>query len=634
LLPSNNSVRSISTISRKQSSISTRLRWSYFISSTVPLLVVGASLIGFSFHTQQANTYNSQAILAKQVAQDISTYITALEGQALSFTQNIQPSKPDTRLEITARALISTNFPNLRELAILDSRGQETARFTPQETYPKNKLVRRTGMPLIQNALRGTGGRSNIVHTSKGQPILTLALPVRDKAKVVGVVSAEISAVPIEQALRVARSNTNSVAYLLVNERREVMLNDGTPGWIPPPDFEPIFKAESGVTEYRGGNGKMVVGARAPVSPMGWSVIVEQASNEAFASVRLSVAVLATVVIVTGLLALGWAIWQAQQLLRPLAALREGAAALGAGHLEHRLNIESSDEVGQLAQTFNQMAAQLQASLLEVEHQNERLREGLHLARDIQMGLLPTYPPWNQAQLAVEACSIPAYEVGGDFYTYLNLPQGQFAIAVGDVSGKGVGAALMMALTSSSLESKAREACSPAKVLQTLNQQLYSRMHGSHMNSALIYAIFDAGQSSMTVANAGMIAPFILHCGNDLPTKVEMLNVGGLPIGSMLKTNYSELKQPLAPHDTILFVSDGVVEAHNEAGELFGFERLESILAQFHAGQNVELLVKQILQSVLEFAGTAAQHDDITIMAVHPLLHTQAKPLLVMQRAA
>jgi serine phosphatase RsbU (regulator of sigma subunit) len=258
------------------------------------------------------------------------------------------------------------------------------------------------------------------------------------------------------------------------------------------------------------------------------------------------------------------------------------------------------------------MAGHLQESLVEIAQQNDRLRRGLALARDIQVGLLPDRPPWSGDTIDVSARSIPAYEVGGDFYTYLALSEGRVAVAIGDISGKGIGAALLMALTASTVESQGRQLEHPAQVLQALNQVLAPRLRANHMNAALLFAVFDPHRATLRVANAGMIAPIVIsYTGN------RFIDVGGLPVGAFAGASYIEEELHLAPDDTLLLVSDGVVEAHSPSGELFGFERLEALIADVRPG-DVRTLVERVLSAVQEHMNGAEQHDDITIVAVRP----------------
>jgi serine phosphatase RsbU (regulator of sigma subunit) len=330
--------------------------------------------------------------------------------------------------------------------------------------------------------------------------------------------------------------------------------------------------------------------------------------------VRSGALLLGLLVIVVGGLALLVAFRQAQEFLEPLKALRTGALALGNGQLSHRIEPLGEDEMGDLAQAFNGMAEHLQESLDAIEQRNERLRRAMALARDIQIGLLPDRPPWNGEEIAVYARSIPAYEVGGDFYSYLAMSEGRAAIAIGDISGKGVGAALLMALTSSAVESQGRQVEHPAQVLTALNNLLAPRLRANHMNAALLFVVIDPGARTLRVANAGMISPILVSARGS-----RFIEVGGLPLGSFVGALYQEEVVPYEPGDSLLLVSDGVVEAHDANSELFGFERLEETIAEAHPG-DVRELVELVLERVQEHMGDAEQHDDITIVAVRPAI--------------
>jgi serine phosphatase RsbU (regulator of sigma subunit) len=340
--------------------------------------------------------------------------------------------------------------------------------------------------------------------------------------------------------------------------------------------------------------------------------VVEQPVSTAFTSLRNSILLLALFIILVGALALLGAFRQAQQFLRPLEALRVGATALGAGDLRYRIEALGDDEMGELARTFNGMAEHLQASLAEIERRNERLRRAMALARDIQIGLLPDRPPWNGDEIAVYARSIPAYEVGGDFYSYLAMPEGRAAIAIGDISGKGVGAALLMALTSSAVESQGRQIEHPAQVLTALNNLLAPRLRANHMNAALLFAVVDPNEQTMRIANAGMIAPVLVTASGS-----QFIEVGGFPLGSFAGAVYQEQAIHFQPGDLLLLVSDGVVEAHDQNDQLFGFEGLDAAIAAARAA-DVHDLVETVLDRVHEHMGDREQHDDITIVAVRP----------------
>lgn len=640
------------SLPRPRRSISTRLRWSYLISSTLPLIVVGALLIFLNFQTQQELVFSEQITLAARSVRDISTYVSDMETQLLRTGRDLQNATFRDERNAMVREIINVNFPNLRTVSVFNVNRAEITHLSLEQTYSPDSYLHRTDDPLVIQALQGSGSRGDIYLTEDGEPVFPIVLPLRNSERtVVGAIKAEVSATPIVHALRTTGRDSDNVAYL-VNKNQSVMLQSTI--FEQQPDLEEpttlvnttIVETESTaeqegygqVVSYRNHQGTRVLSVVAPINPGNWSVIIEKPFHIAFGNVWNNVILLCVLVGMVGLMGLGWGLLLAQSFLLPLQALRQGAIALGQGQLEHRIDVKGNDEMSQLAQTFNHMAEQLQSSLSEIEHQNDRLREGLVLARDIQMGLLPTHPPWNQDTIRVGACSLPAYEVGGDFYSYLSLPNNQVAISIGDISGKGVSAALMMALTSSMVESQARQLHQPSEVLMGLNRMLHPRFQTSHMNAALLYAVFDLHSHTMTVANAGMIAPLLIRrqreaATGDTTTHTEFsseppicrfIDIGGLPIGSMTNATYLSTTEPLEPGDIILLMSDGVVEAHNEAGEMFGFERIENLFHNLQFKYDVHMLVDFILEQVQTFIGNAEQHDDITIVAVSPSVQEES----------
>jgi serine phosphatase RsbU (regulator of sigma subunit) len=613
---------------RRRLSITNRLRWSYLISSTLPLMLVGTLLIVVLFQVQQRNAFASQQAIADQISGNIATFLYDLVQQLLRSSPSMRPGDDTEALFATAKRLVNSS-PDLRAIIVLDEHGAEVTRAT-------NDLLANQGIEpaaidrrLVEGALGvGQGGRTTIITAIDKQPVFQVVLPVRDpmSGKLGGALAAEVSASRITQILRLAVQGQGKVAYI-IDSQRNVLLTDKTPGWRPPTDLSALFRNASTVGEYFGGDGQRVVGARAPVAPINassWSVIVEQPSSELFVEVYRSVLLLGAIITLVGLMALAWALFQARRIVTPIRALTAGAQELAGGRLEHRIEVEPGDELGQLAMTFNNMAERLQGSLREIERQNERLRHGLTLARDIQQGLLPSAPPWRNEILSVYGRSLPASEIGGDFYTYMALPDGRAAVAIGDISGKGIAAALLMALTSSTLESQAHFIDHPSAMLRALHEALRPRLQANQMNAALQIAVFSADARSVTVANAGMVAPLLAHCGPDQTGGCSFLEVGGLPIGTALEGVYHELTVPLAPGDTLIFLSDGIVEAHNQAGELYGFERLEALVDRLPGDLGVVELVQHILDEVLGFVGDAEPHDDITVIATRPLARTPA----------
>jgi serine phosphatase RsbU (regulator of sigma subunit) len=617
------------SVSRRRSvSITTWLRWAYLISSTLPLLLVGALLIAVLFQVQQRNAYASQQAVADQIAGNVSTFLYDLEQLLLRAARDLHPDAPGTALNADAIRLVNSS-PDLRALTIIDTNGAEVASAASSLLHDRGGVIAPSNASALADAYRiGQGGRTSIMLANDKMPYFQVVLPIRNQNNgvLVGALSAEVSATRINQILHLAVQGEDKVSFL-IDSSGTLMLASRLTGWSPPSNLASIFTNDHTVGEYLGANGTRMVGARSmvsPVTPSSWAVVVEQPSSGFLTEVYRSVFLLAAVVMLVVLLSLSWALYQARRIVRPVRALAAGAQELGSGNLQHRIIVENHDELGQLADTFNQMAERLQSSLHKIADQNERLRHGLILARDIQMGLMPSSPPWQKEILTVHARSLPASEVGGDFYTYMALPGGRAAVAIGDISGKGVAAALLMALTSSTLESQARTTDHPGAMLTALHEALRPRFQANQMNAALMIAIYDPARQQMTVSNAGMISPLLARTLPNGGVECRFIDVSGLPIGTLMPAYYPDVDVHLGPGDTMIFLSDGIVEAHNLNNELYGFERLESLVASLPQRLGVTEVVQHILDSVLAFANGADPHDDITILVTRVAVDVSA----------
>ena len=259
-----------------------------------------------------------------------------------------------------------------------------------------------------------------------------------------------------------------------------------------------------------------------------------------------------------------------------------------------------------------------------LENERKRLEQELETARQIQMSLFPAREP-RIAGLEICGVSFPAREVGGDFYNYFVFEQQHIGVAVGDVSGKGLQAALMMALSFGLLSTEARREVSPATLLERLNDELRPHTERNRKNTALCYLHLSLNSKEDTqakaswgfqVANAGLIAPLIRHRDGS----IEWLEATGLPLGMLRGTHYAELSGQLAPSEFLLLCSDGLVEAKNEAGELYGFERLSKCL-QTTTAQTAQALQEHILTDMRDFVTDTEMHDDMTLVIVlHPAM--------------
>ncbi len=239
--------------------------------------------------------------------------------------------------------------------------------------------------------------------------------------------------------------------------------------------------------------------------------------------------------------------------------------------------------------------------------EHERIEQELRTARFIQQALLPKDVPalsgWRIAPYYQ-----PAREVGGDFYDFLPYEDGRVGIVIGDVTGKGVPAALMMATTCTMLRTASREMTSPCEVLAKVNDLLCTRIP-SGMFVTCFYALLDPISGRLVYANAGQDLPY-----RRSTTSISELWATGMPLGMLPGTRYEECEIILAPGDDILFYSDGLVEAHNPEREMFGLPRLKKLLEE-HSDE--ASLIDLLLSNLKSFTREGwQQEDDVTILTL------------------
>lgn len=233
----------------------------------------------------------------------------------------------------------------------------------------------------------------------------------------------------------------------------------------------------------------------------------------------------------------------------------------------------------------------------------------LHIAHDIQSSLMAPSELRN-GSWEIEAISIPAREVGGDFYEYIPYfgdVNSIGGIAIGDVSGKGIPAALQMAVVRTIFRIEARRRVLPAETLTRVNQSLQTEMPSGMVT--LLYAFVDPRQETMHFANAGHNYPILLD------GQVSELKLAGLPLGIYEETEYEELSVQVPPGTSVIFYTDGVVEARNKSDEMYGFPRLLELVSHCMGMEPREIL-NYIVSSVQNFVGEEAQADDITVVVM------------------
>jgi predicted ester cyclase len=246
-------------------------------------------------------------------------------------------------------------------------------------------------------------------------------------------------------------------------------------------------------------------------------------------------------------------------------------------------------------------------NLAQEIRERERFEQELQVARTIQQASLPKEVPTLEGWRIVPHYQ-PAREVGGDFYDFFELDDGQLGLVVGDATSKGVPAALVMSSARSMLRAVAQTSNSPGEVLRRANDPLVADIP-PNMFVTCFYAILEPESGRLSYANAGHDLPYVRH-GSD----AEELRARGMPLGLMPGMNYEEKEIILQVGESALFYSDGLVEAHDPKGEMFGFPRLRELVAEHGEERSLgEVLLKELYS----FVGEGwEQEDDITLLTL------------------
>ena len=241
-----------------------------------------------------------------------------------------------------------------------------------------------------------------------------------------------------------------------------------------------------------------------------------------------------------------------------------------------------------------------------------RMEEDLTSAHDLQMSMLPaTCPEVEGYQIA--ASSTPAREVGGDFFDFFKIGEGKVGLIIGDVTGKSVSGALIMAASRSVFRMLAEEELSVGETMIRANRRLKKDIK-SGMFVALLYAVLDAEDGSVGLCSAGQTQPILLSAKTAEPTLVETVG-DTFPLGILDEANYEETQLQMEPGDKVVYYTDGIVEAMNKHEDMYGFERLHEVVKSSEA-DTAEALMNDIISDVSDFTGAATQHDDLTIIVV------------------
>ena len=300
-----------------------------------------------------------------------------------------------------------------------------------------------------------------------------------------------------------------------------------------------------------------------------------------------------------------------RSLTRAVHNLYEGTERVMEGDFSHRIQEKGQDQIAALSGSFNRMTENLE-QLLQIAKEKERLQADLEIAREVQNQLYPSAVP-RSVTLSIAAMCHPARMVSGDFYDYQTVAAGKIGLLVGDVAGKGISAALLMATIQSTFRAQVRALlevggqCSSSRLVTQLNHQLYLNT-APEKYATLILGVYDDSTSILSYTNAAHLPPILWRQG-----AAHRLSVDGTIVGAFPQVPFGESQIQLESGDLLVFFTDGVSEPENEYGEQFGEDRLIDLIAKnSHRGEKD--LMQIIVDAVTKWTGSSEPQDDITLV--------------------
>jgi sigma-B regulation protein RsbU (phosphoserine phosphatase) len=300
--------------------------------------------------------------------------------------------------------------------------------------------------------------------------------------------------------------------------------------------------------------------------------------------------------------------------------LYQGTNRIRAGDLSHRIEVKGNDQLAELGKSFNAMAENLER-LLKSEKERQRLQAELEIAREVQAQLHPKETPELGGLEVVSVCHA-ARLVSGDYYDYQRMGEHRLAVAIGDVAGKGISAALLMATLQSAMRSQLRHCTemmgiggngegranlSTARLMSNLNQHLYAST-SPEKYATFFFSIYDDETEILSYTNAGHLPPLLVRRG-----EVLACDVNGTVVGAFPDVPYEESHLKLESGDLLVCYTDGITEPENEYGEMFGEDRLIEMLKS-HSTQEAGQVADAIVRAVRDWTASPELQDDMTLL--------------------
>ncbi|MCX6354189.1 MAG: SpoIIE family protein phosphatase [Candidatus Aureabacteria bacterium] len=492
-------------------------------------------------------------------------------------------------------------------------------------------IPKKLGAPVWTEPYFDKGG-GNIIMSTYSVPFY---YTVKGKREFAGVVTADVYLSWLQDIVSSIKIGTTGYGFLVSRQgtivthpRRDLIMRATLPGIAEARHDAELSAIAREMTQGKSGfvpSTSIVTGKKCwleyePIPSTGWSLGMVFPQDELMADVTH----LGRMVFLLGMIGIGVLLAVivaiSGSITRPLRLLAKATRDIARGELDFTLPaIVSGDEVGKLAASFLYMRDSLRRyirELTETTAAKERMESELKIARDIQMGMVPkAFPAFPERdEFDISAVLEPAREVGGDLYDFFFVDETHLCFVIGDVSGKGVPAALFMAMTITLIKAAAREAASPGAILERVNKEL-AHNNDSCMFVTVFCGVLNVEDGMVRYANAGHNPPLVIREGRD----VEFLKGGeGTLLGIEEGSRYPEGEILLRGGDTLAMYTDGVTEAFNREREMFSEERLREEVAS-HRKDSVVCMIQRVLESVKAHSRGIPQSDDITLLVLRYL---------------
>ncbi len=452
----------------------------------------------------------------------------------------------------------------------------------------------------------------------------------------VGIVESQVA----RQLDQLRSELTTNLPHILTKGRGSIFIFDGKGTMVVPPQEESYTDISAGtIDELRKlaqsptdmpigltlSNGLILEGRSVYIKQFDWYIASLVSIKAMQAPVDQLMARLGVILLIALAIGLVLAYLFAHYLTRPINHLTDYAIGLpntdfsaDQCHDNHALlPVERKDEIGRLAQAFVFMENNLHENvnnLMQAISQRERIESELNVAHDIQMDLVPKmFPAFpERAEIDLFATVVPAKEIGGDLYNFYFLDQHHLCFTIGDVSGKGVPAALFMAITMALIRVASERESDPAQMLRRVNSDL-SRDNPSCIFVTLLIGVMDVRTGHIFYANGGHNPPFILRQGGQVDT---LHGISGPAVGVVDDVDFTLMETQLNVGDSLFLYTDGVNEAMDKNYQLYGNDRLYNTLINSKDCKAAQI-VQNIMNDVHAHADGAEQSDDITVLTIH-----------------